>query len=60
MSERDPIALHAEWLVAEGLADRAVLDRIEAELVADMDKAVEFAVSAPYPDPDKVGEDVYA
>ena len=60
ISERDPITLHDEWLVAEGLADRATLDRIEAELVAEMDKAVEFAVSASYPDPDKVGEDVYA
>jgi pyruvate dehydrogenase E1 component alpha subunit len=60
MSERDPIALHADWLVAEGLADRATLDRIQSELAAEMDKAVEFAVKAPYPDPDKVGEDVYA
>jgi acetoin:2,6-dichlorophenolindophenol oxidoreductase subunit alpha len=60
MSERDPIALHAEWLMAEGLADRATLDRIQSELTAEMDAAVEFAVKAPYPDPGKVGEDVYA
>jgi len=60
MSERDPIALHGDWLVAEGLADRATLDRVQSELAAEMDAAVEFAVNAPYPDPDKVGEDVYA
>ncbi len=60
MSERDPIALHAEWLMAEGLADRSTLDRVESELAAEMDAAVEFAVKAPYPNPDKVGEDVYA
>jgi len=60
MSERDPIALHGDWLVAEGLADRSALDRIQSDLAMDMDKAVEFAVNSPYPDPDKVGEDVYA
>lgn len=60
MSERDPIALHAEWLIAEGLADRARLDQMQSELAAEMDAAVEFAVNASYPDPSKVDEDVYA
>jgi pyruvate dehydrogenase E1 component alpha subunit len=59
-TERDPIALHGDWLVAESLADRATLDRIQAEVAAEMDKAVEFATNAPYPDPSKVDEDVYA
>jgi pyruvate dehydrogenase E1 component alpha subunit len=57
---RDPIALHAARLLADGVADRPALDRIEAELVAEMDAAVEFAVNAPYPDPARVDEDVYA
>ncbi len=60
MSERDPIALHAEWLVTEGLADRARLDQIQSELAAELDAAVEFAINAPYPDPSRVEEDVYA
>ena len=60
MSECDPIALHAERLVAEGLTDRARLDQIRSELAAEMDAAVEFAVNAPYPDPSRVDEDVYA
>jgi pyruvate dehydrogenase E1 component alpha subunit len=60
MTERDPIALHAAWLVSDGLADQTTLDGIQAELTADMDAAVEFAVDAPYPDPSRVNEDVYA
>jgi pyruvate dehydrogenase E1 component alpha subunit len=60
MSERDPIVIHAEWLLGEGLADRAALDRIQTELTAEMDAAVEFAVNAPYPDPGDVEQDVYA
>ena len=60
MSERDPVALHAAWLVSEGLADKAMLDRIESEVAAEMDTASEFAQNAPYPDPARVDEDVYA
>ena len=60
MSERDPIALHAGWLVSEGLADQATLERIQGEVTAEMDAAVEFAVNAPFPDPRRVDEDVYA
>jgi pyruvate dehydrogenase E1 component alpha subunit len=60
MADRDPIALHAAWLVSEGLADQAMLDRIEREVAAEMDAAVEFAQNASYPDPARVDEDVYA
>jgi acetoin:2,6-dichlorophenolindophenol oxidoreductase subunit alpha len=60
MTERDPIALHGAKLVAEGLADRAALDRLESEVAAEMDAAVEFAINASYPDPGKVAQDVYA
>ena len=60
MSERDPIALHAAWLVSEGVADQATLERIQGEVTAEMDAAVEFAVNAPFPDPRRVDEDVYA
>jgi pyruvate dehydrogenase E1 component alpha subunit len=60
MTERDPIALHGEWLAAEGLADRATLERIRTEVTAEMDAAVEFAMNAPFPEPSKVDEDLYA
>jgi pyruvate dehydrogenase E1 component alpha subunit len=60
MTERDPIALHSQWLTDEGLADRATLERMHAEVTAEMDAAVEFAMNAPFPSPDKVDEDLYA
>lgn len=59
-SNRDPIALLAEWLLQRQLTDQASLDAIRDELAGEMDKAVEFAVNAPYPDPSRVTEDIYA
>jgi acetoin:2,6-dichlorophenolindophenol oxidoreductase subunit alpha len=60
MSERDPVALHAGWLMSEGLADQATLERIQSEVSAEMDAAAEFAQNAPFPDPRRVDEDIYA
>ena len=60
MSERDPLLLHAGWLMSEGLAEKATLDRIQSDVAAEMDAAVEFARNAPYPEPKRVDEDIYA
>jgi pyruvate dehydrogenase E1 component alpha subunit len=59
-TEMDPIANARTWLIADGIADSASLDRVDAELRELMDKAVEFAMNAPYPDPSKVDQDIYA
>jgi len=59
-TERDPVKNLADWLVREGHVDSAELARIEGQLKAEMQKAVDFAVAAPYPGPEEVGEDVYA
>jgi pyruvate dehydrogenase E1 component alpha subunit len=59
-SERDPIKLLGDWLTAGKLADRARLDQIQAEVKSEMDKAVQFALAAPYPAADKATDDVYA
>src|SRR5690349_13835326 len=60
MSERDPLALYAAWLTSEGLADQATLERIQSEVAAGIDAAAEFAQNAPFPDPRRVDEDIYA
>jgi len=60
IAERDPIALLTNALLERGLADRAGLDGIQSELTEQMNKAVEFAIAAPYPSPAEVEEDVYA
>ena len=59
-TEKDPIANFAKWLIEQKVADKGKLDAIQAELEAEMQKAVDFAVAAPYPSPEEVGEDVYA
>src|SRR5438445_13878928 len=60
MSERDPIKLLGDWLVEQKLADKAQLDHNHDEAAAEIEKAVEFALKAPYPSVDQVEEDVYA
>ena len=59
-STRDPIRTLADWLLAEKLADRLSLDRIQSEVAAEMEAAVRFAVNAPYPSPEEVDQDIYA
>ena len=59
-TKRDPIRLLADWLIGQEMADSATLDHIESEVKAEMQSAVNFAVSAPYPGPDEVDQDVYA
>ena len=59
-THRDPIRLLGEALIAEQAADPAGLDAIDAEVSADVARAVEFAKNAPYPSVDEVDDDVYA
>jgi len=60
VSDRDPIKILTEYLLKEGLADAAALEKIGTELTAEMDAAVAFAIDAAYPDPSEVDEDIYA
>ena len=59
-SDRDPIAILGAHLLKEGVADRAALDRVHAEVTREMDDAVQWAIDAPYPAVNEVSEDVYA
>jgi pyruvate dehydrogenase E1 component alpha subunit len=59
-SERDPIKLLADWLVAQNLADRGRLDQIQSEVKSETEMAVQFALAAPFPGLDSVEQDVYA
>ena len=60
MTERDPLELLAEWLIGEGLADQAELDRIRADVGAEIGAGVRFASEAPYPEPEEVDQHVFA
>jgi TPP-dependent pyruvate/acetoin dehydrogenase alpha subunit len=59
-TERDPLKVMSAWLMENGAADAAVLDRAKAEIEAEIEKAVQFALATPYPDASRVTEDVYA
>jgi TPP-dependent pyruvate/acetoin dehydrogenase alpha subunit len=58
--ERDPIRLLAARLVSAGHADEEKLAGLDETIDAEIARAAEHAVAAPYPDPDEVDEDVYA
>jgi len=58
--ERDPILVLAKWLIDQGHAEAASLDRITSEVRVVMEAAVKFAIAAPYPNVDEVEKHVYA
>ena len=59
-SERDPINILGDWLIQQKLADLAELERIQTEVKAEMNAAVEFAIASPYPPVEQAEQDVYA
>ena len=59
-NERDPIKNLANWLTEQKLVEAASLDRVVSEVRSEMEKAVEFAIAAPYPGVQEVEQDVYA
>jgi pyruvate dehydrogenase E1 component alpha subunit len=60
MTKRDPLETLASRLTAQGLADASVFERIQADVKAEIDGGVQYALAAPYPAPDQVDQDVYA
>ena len=60
MTGRDPLQTLADRLTAQGLTDQEVLDRILADVKAEIDTGVQFALAAGYPAGSQVDEDVYA
>ncbi len=59
-TKRDPIKLLGDWLAGQKFADAVSLLRVESEVRAEIQSAVDFAVAAPYPSPEEVEQDVYA
>ena len=58
--EEEEWALRDPLLVLRHHLDDATEERLEAEVKAELDDAVEFARSSPYPSPEEALEDVYA
>jgi len=58
--KRDPIALWSAKLMAEGVLDEAAIRAMDADVLAEVADAYEFADSAPDPEPEQLWTDVYA
>jgi pyruvate dehydrogenase E1 component alpha subunit len=57
--ERDPIPAFGDRLIAADVIDEAERERIDAEAIARVDAAVEFAEGSPFPTPESLYDDVY-
>jgi len=58
--KRDPLKLLAEKLIGQKMTDQAVLDRIHGDVLSEIERGVQFAIEAAYPEQSEVDEDVYA
>jgi TPP-dependent pyruvate/acetoin dehydrogenase alpha subunit len=59
-TQRDPLKLLAGWLTEQQLADAGVFEQIERQVQDEVQAAVEYALQAPFPAPEEVGQHVYA
>lgn len=57
--QRDPLDRYREWLLAEGMMDRAGLEAVQAEVRAEVAAAADWALTQPAPEPDTLLDDVY-
>ena len=56
----DPIRILKDRLMAAGVLEQEELERMDAEVRAEVDDAAEFADASPLPPPESLYEDVYA
>jgi acetoin:2,6-dichlorophenolindophenol oxidoreductase subunit alpha len=57
---KDPIPRFTNKLIESGIATKAELDAIVAQIQDDVNQAVAYAESSPYPDASELMDDVYA
>jgi pyruvate dehydrogenase E1 component alpha subunit len=59
-AERDPLKLMQSWLSSEYAVTDSIFDQVFQRVTAEIRHGVEYAIQAPYPNPQEVSEDVYA
>ena len=59
-AQRDPIDRYRAHLLSEGATDQAELDEIAHRCEVEVEDAIAFAESSPWPDPAAVQQGVYA
>jgi pyruvate dehydrogenase E1 component alpha subunit len=57
---RDPIPAFREKLISKGVLDEEAARRLEAAVIAEVEEAVEFARSSPFPEFSEAFDDLYA
>ncbi len=58
--KRDPIIIHTERLVSQGIATQDECDEIDRQQRAEVDEALDFARNSPYPEASALHEDMWA
>jgi pyruvate dehydrogenase E1 component alpha subunit len=58
--ERDPILIHKQRLLEQGIATQEEIDQMESAVKQQIEDAVTFARESPYPDPSELFEDMFA
>jgi pyruvate dehydrogenase E1 component alpha subunit len=56
---RDPIVLHRQYLIDNGIATAEELDQLEADVLAEVEDAVTFTNDSPFPEPSIAFADLY-
>lgn len=60
MLERDPLTIFGKRLIDEGILNEAEMASIQQAMDDEVESALEFAMSSPYPAPETALEDVFA
>ncbi|HLF50312.1 MAG TPA: thiamine pyrophosphate-dependent dehydrogenase E1 component subunit alpha [Methylomirabilota bacterium] len=60
MTNHDPLETLSAPLIAQGLSEASVFERILSDVKTEIDGAVQDALAAAYPEPSEVTQDVYA
>jgi len=58
--QRDPIVIHEDRLISQGITSREECDAVNAETQQDVDRAVDFARNSPFPEEADLYEDMWA
>jgi TPP-dependent pyruvate/acetoin dehydrogenase alpha subunit len=57
---RDPIDIHKERLLSQGILTQEKIDQLEAEVKTQIEDALTFARESPYPDASELFDDMFA
>ena len=57
--ERDPLSVYGRQLMDEGTITAGEIEQLDAQAIARVDGAVEFAEASPFPEPSDLYDDIY-